>query len=281
MLFCMSRRKAGGQELVPSEEGRCQGHGSGEQLWPLWALTWMTRCCHKFAGGQQKWSAPKPKGAWALPAACEKPGSCAGAAIQAGSAKKPGTSKGSKSCVPAGYRTQQWKSKKTPPGIGESRNRQLIPLTSDRYRQLSSPGVVAAQAIFSFSAYSWGAVHSCKPFPVVCLPTPPCHGIVIMIILVSLSKSTVPFQQGVSRALPPLTHSCWCPGLPYDQIPRSRQESSWSLRMFVTHIRALTSSLHCPGVNVPSFPRDAPCKHFSSSKSNQVLYIRAAWCLWV
>lgn len=40
-------------------------------------------------------------------AACEKPGSCAGAAIQAGSAKKPGTSKGSKSCVPAGYRTQQ------------------------------------------------------------------------------------------------------------------------------------------------------------------------------
>lgn len=35
MLFCMSRCNARGQELVPSEEGRCQGQGSGEQLWLL------------------------------------------------------------------------------------------------------------------------------------------------------------------------------------------------------------------------------------------------------
>lgn len=68
MLFCMSRRNARGQELVLSEEGRCQGQGSGEQLWLLWSLTWMIRCCYKFAVGQQKCSTPKPKGAWALPA---------------------------------------------------------------------------------------------------------------------------------------------------------------------------------------------------------------------
>lgn len=136
-------------------------------------------------------------------AACEKPGSCTGAAIQAGSAKKPGTSKGSKRCVPAGYRTQQWKSKKTPPGIGENRNKQLIPLTSDRYRQLSSPGMVAAQAIFSFLAYSWGAVHSCKPFPVFHLPTRPCHGLVIMLVPIFLKvKARCPFSKGCPEHFP-------------------------------------------------------------------------------
>lgn len=66
VLFCMSRRNARGQE--PSEEGRCQGQGPGEQQWLYWSLMRMMWCWCRFAVGQQKCSAPKPKQTWALPA---------------------------------------------------------------------------------------------------------------------------------------------------------------------------------------------------------------------
>ena len=170
MSFCMSRRNARGQELVPSQEWKCQGRGSGEQLWLLWSLTWMIRCWYVFAVGQQKCSAPKPKGAWALPALVmfllvnsqvpvqEHPFR----QVQQRSPIPQGTIQGV--CLLAEGPSNEGPEKSR---IREIRNNSVpshLPATDNL------PHWRRWQAIFNSLPCSCGAPHSWKPFLVVYLP---------------------------------------------------------------------------------------------------------------